>query len=143
MNYFLDLVILLVLHLSGKKADPNFFCHKVSSFKSTSRRLQSCWLLILLNRIQSSATNPVFYWIQSGRSLVNSKISNGPSTVPLGTPLKTGILSEVAPSTSTYLVISFRKAESIFGLLFLCRNALILPSVVYGARDQRLLKSQE
>ena len=35
------------------------------------------------------------------------------------------------------------KPGSIFGLLLLCRNALVSPSVAHGARDQRLLKSQE
>ena len=83
VNDFLDLEILMVLHLSGQKANPHFFYHTVSWFRSSGRRSQSCWLLILLNRIWSSANNCVFYWIQSGRSLVNSKNSNGPS-VALG-----------------------------------------------------------
>ena len=32
-------------------------------------------------------------WTQPGRSLMNSKNSNGPKTVPCGTPLMTGMFS--------------------------------------------------
>ena len=82
MNGFLDLEILMVLHLSEWKAIPHFFSLTASWFKSSCSRSQSCWLLILLYRIQSSANNGVFDWTQSGRSLMQSKNSNGPNTVP-------------------------------------------------------------
>ena len=81
MNGFLDLEILMVLHLSGWKAIPHFFSHTASWFKSSCSRSQSCWLLILLYRIQSSANNRVFDWTQSGRSLVKSKNSNGSTKI--------------------------------------------------------------
>ena len=42
---------------------------------------------------------------------MSSKNSNGPSTVPCGTPVTTGILPEVAPSTSNWLVLSVRKTQ--------------------------------
>ena len=52
---------------------------------------------------------------------MNNKNSNGPST-----PLTTGILSEVVPSTILTLAgfCRLEKHESIFGLLLLCHSAL-------------------
>ena len=38
---------------------------------------------------------------QLGKSLIKSRKSRGPSTVPCGTPFITGTLSKVAPSTTT------------------------------------------
>ena len=48
--------------------------------------------------IQSSANSLVLDSTQAGKSLMNSRKSNGPNTVPCGTPLMTGTLSDVAPS---------------------------------------------
>ena len=62
---------------------------------------QSILFFILQKRIQSSAKSRVFYWTLSGRSFINRRNISGPKIVPCGTPLMTGILSEVAPSTST------------------------------------------
>ena len=43
--------------------------------------------------------------ILSGRSLINSRKSRGPSTEPCGTPLTTGTLSDYNPSTTTLWVL--------------------------------------
>ena len=48
---------------------------------------------------QSSANSLVLAMTQSGKSLMNSRNRRGPRTVPCGTPLTTGALSETAPST--------------------------------------------
>ena len=40
---------------------------------------------------------------------MNSKNSNGPRTVPCGTPLMTGMFSDAAPSTKTCCVRLVRK----------------------------------
>ena len=56
-----------------------------------------------------SAKSPVLDLTQSGRSLMNSKNSNGPRTVPCGTPLMTGMFSDAAPSTKACCVRSVRK----------------------------------
>ena len=45
--------------------------------------------------IQSSANSLVLDSTQAGKSLMNSRKSNGPNTVPCGTPLMTGTLSDV------------------------------------------------
>ena len=98
---FLDLDILMALHLSGWKAIPHFFSQAASLFRSSCSMSQSCWDLICLYKIQSSAKSRVLDWMQSGRSLINSRNNNGPRTVPWGTPLMTDMLSDVAPSTKT------------------------------------------
>ena len=51
--------------------------------------------------IQSLANSLVLDSTQTGKSLLNSRKSNGPNTVPCGTPLMTGTLSDVDPSTFT------------------------------------------
>ena len=98
---FLDLDILMALHLSGWKAIPHFFSQAASLFRSSCSMSQSCWDLICLYKIRSSAKSRVLDWTQSGRSLINSRNNNGPRTVPWGTPLMTDMLSDVAHSTRT------------------------------------------
>ena len=50
--------------------------------------------------MQSSANSLVIDSTQAGKSFINSGKSKGPNTVSCGTPLMTGTLSEVAPSTT-------------------------------------------
>ena len=49
----------------------------------------------------SSANSLVLAMTQSGKSLIYSKNKRGPRTVPCGTPLTTGALSETALLTMT------------------------------------------
>ena len=85
---FLDLVTLIALHFLGWNVTPHFFSHLAKLFRS------SC-----MNH----------GWTQSGRSFIKTKNSSGPKTVPLGTPLRTSTLSDVAPSTVTCCVLCVKK----------------------------------
>ena len=61
--------------------------------------------------MQSLANRRVLGWTQSGKSFINNRNSSGPRTVPCGTPLMTGMLPEVAPSTKTCRVRSVKNAS--------------------------------
>ena len=58
---------------------------------------------------RSSANSLALAITQSGKSLINSRNKRGPRTVPCGTPLTTGALSETAPSTMTCWLLSDKK----------------------------------
>ena len=58
--------------------------------------------------MQSSTNNLVLALTQSGRYVMNNKKRSGPSTVPWGTPLTTGALSDTEPSTMTCWLLSDR-----------------------------------
>jgi hypothetical protein len=70
----------------------------------------------LHERIQSSAKSRMRDCTQYGRSFIKIRNNKGHRTVPWGTPLMTGTVSDVAPSTITCCVR-------------LLRNALIHPCV--------------
>ena len=54
--------------------------------------------------------------ILSGRSLIKSKKSNGPSIEPCRTPLTTGTLSDEQPSTISLWVLPRRKDDPTMGI---------------------------
>ena len=56
--------------------------------------------------MQSSANIRIPDSTQSGRSLIKTRKSRGPKTVPCGTPLSTWMLSDVAPFTVTCRTVS-------------------------------------
>ena len=51
--------------------------------------------MFLLYKMQSSTKSRVLDWTQSGRTFINRENNNGSKTSPYGTPMVTGILSEV------------------------------------------------
>ena len=61
-------------------------------------------------RMQSYAKSLILDWTQSGKSLIKTKNSSGPKTVPYGTLFRTSTLSDVAPSTVTCCALCVRKA---------------------------------
>ena len=63
-----------------------------------------------LYMMQSSAKSLILDWTQSGRSLIKTKNSSGPKTVPWGTPLRTLTLSDLAPSTVIFCVSVCQKS---------------------------------
>ena len=90
----------------------------VKLFWSTNVRswCSSNWSFMLSKtwyRRQSSANSlqRVSGWTMSGRSLIWSRKSRGPSTVPWGTPDKTSASSLLSPSTMTDCLRPVRKAE--------------------------------
>ena len=98
---FLDLEILIILNLSGWKAMPHFLSHAASLSKFSWSTMQSCWFLIHLYRIQSSAKSHILDWPQSSKWLINIRNSRGPKTVPCGIGLMMVKLLEAAPLTNT------------------------------------------
>ena len=64
--------------------------------------MQSCFVLISLYRIASSANSRIWEWVPVGRSLIYNRKRIGPKTEPWGTPDVTWIWSEVVPSSMTH-----------------------------------------
>ncbi len=68
------------------------------------------WLrLILLYIFESSSKSFIVLLIMSGMSLINIRNSDGPNTLPWGTPLVTGAHSECVPLINTLCFLSCRK----------------------------------
>ena len=89
---------------------PQSSSHLASANKSLCNSSQSWSLLISLQTMASSAKRPVLDVTHSGKSLMNIQNKRGPKRVPCGTPLTTGALSEVSPSTMTCCDLSERNA---------------------------------
>ena len=92
------------------KAISHFFSQAAKLLRSSCRMSLSFLFLIHLYRIQSSAKSLILDWTHSGMSFTNIKNRSGPITVPCGTPLRTLMLSALAPSTVTCCTLSVRKA---------------------------------
>ena len=123
------------------ESHPPFLHRAASLVRSSCRMVQSCLVLICLKRIQSSANRRVLDWTQSGKSFINNRNSSGPRTVPCGTLLMTGMLSEVAPSTKTCWVRSARKLQSSYRCFLLSHSGPASSSGVGVALYQMLWKN--
>ena len=96
----------------------NSICHCFSNFSNEDR---SCWSCLASAREltfrysrQSSANNLTSDCVYSGKSLMKVRKSNGPITVPWGTPEMTSALVEDCPSRVTCWVRFARKSFSQF-----------------------------
>ena len=70
--------------------------------RSYCKSVESCWVLMLRYRMQSSAKRRIVLLLaSSGRSLMYIKNSMGPRTVPWGTPERTGWEEDCVPSETT------------------------------------------
>ena len=93
----------------------NFIPHDVPQSFSASRSLWNwiwSWMdLMFLYTRQSSANKCTWVWgsTTDGRSLMNNRKSNGPMTVPWGTPERILAWLDVLPSTTTACVRSRKK----------------------------------
>ena len=88
-------------------------------FKSCCSKLASSSDLIVRYRTQLSANNMAVVpaEMQSGRSFIKSRNSNGPRTLPWGTPDRTGADFDVVPSRMTCWVLFSRNALThLFGI---------------------------
>ena len=111
------------------KRIPHVCTHFSSSFMSACSWRWSWWLVIGLQRRQSSANRCTWDFTADGKSLMWHRNRMGPSTVPCGTLESTGSSADYSPSTSTFIFLLVRKFLSqqcrfppIPQLLNLCRN---------------------
>ena len=79
-------VILRTEHFFGLKDISHLWDHSTTVSRSCCNPSASSFPPICRNRIQSSANNFMLEFTPSPMSLIYSKKSNGPSTVPWGTP---------------------------------------------------------
>ena len=76
--------------------------HWAIELRSCCKRVESCWVLMLRYRMQSSAKRRIVLLLaSSGRSLIYIKNSMGPRTVPWGTPERTGWEEDCIRSETT------------------------------------------
>ena len=79
-------------------------------FKSFWRTYLSSWVQELWYHLVSSANNFTLLWTISGRSFTYRRKRTGPSTLPCGTPLVTGIQADSLVSSITRWSLSVRKS---------------------------------
>ena len=115
------LEICIMEHLCGFKVICQEFTHNLCWTRSSSN-----WMALFEERIvrytkQSSANSLTDEVILSVMSLIKIRKSNGPSTVPCGTPEVTGTTLDDTPSTITHCFLLLRR------LLIHCNVLLLMP----------------
>ena len=100
----------ITTHFSGWKAICHLFSHSYIELRSFCRICVSLLFRIGRNNRQSSANSLASDSVDSGRSLMNSKKSKGPSTVPCGTQDSTSAVVDLWPSSCTSCVRWLRKS---------------------------------
>ena len=100
----------ITTHFSGWKAICHLFSHSSIELRSFCRICVSLLFRIGRNNRQSSANSLASDSVDSGRSLMNSKKSKGPSTVPCSTPDSTSAVVDLWPSSCTSCVRWLRKS---------------------------------
>ena len=104
-----------ITFLSVKSHSPSQ-AHFSSSLRSFWRSSWSFGDYIGLYNRQSSAKGLTWDFTESGKSLIWHKNIRGPRTVPCVTPDSTLTLFDSSPSTTTFIVLSFRKDDNHFNV---------------------------
>jgi hypothetical protein len=108
----------------GYMNDITFFCgwnsichvssHCCSDVRSLCKAAASSSFRICLYNRQSSAKSRTSGVVCSGKSFMKVKNSNGPFTVPCGTPDITSAQEDVTPSNTTFCVLLLKKSCTYF-----------------------------
>ena len=109
----------------GEKTCPIAFSHSHSCCRPSWRMTMTVvgWLDFLYTT-QSSAKSLECDLMLAGRSLINSRQSTGPKTLPWGIPLLTWAGSDATPSTVTLWDLSVRNALIQFKVLPITKTCL-------------------